>query len=78
MRYISFFCNKKMFLYKRVRLDVELGVSFMSARTSKPTDQDCNKLVKLLSFIATARDDSLCLEVDDSKTLTWHVDAALL
>ena len=45
------FVMKIMFLCKRGRPDVELGVSFLSTRTSESTEQDCNKLIKLLSFI---------------------------
>ena len=70
------FVMKIMFLCKRGRPDVELGVSFLSTRISESTEQDYNKLIKLLSFIVTTRNDALCLEVVDSKTLTWYVDAA--
>ena len=34
------------------------------------------RLSRLLSFIVTTRDDDLCLEVDDSKMLTWYADEA--
>ena len=65
-----------MFCCKRGRPDVELGASFLSERRRKSAEQDNSKLIKLLIFIVTTRDDMLCLEVYDSKTLTWYVDAA--
>ena len=67
---------KMMFLCKRGRPDVELRVSFISARTSVSAEQDFNNLVKLLSFIVTTKDSTLCFKVYESKTLAWHVDAA--
>ena len=70
------FMMKIVFLCKRGGLDVELGVSFLSARKNESAEQDHNELIKLISFIVTARNDTLCLEVNDSKTSTWHAGAA--
>ena len=47
-----------MFLCKRGRPNVGLDVSFLSTRTGKSIEQDYDKLVRLLSFILTARNVS--------------------
>lgn len=64
------FAMKIVFSCQTGRLDVELGVSFLSTRISESAEQDYNKSIKLLSFDIATRNDMSCLEVDDSKTLT--------
>ena len=70
------FAMKLMFLCKRGRPDVEVGASFLSALARKSTAQDCNKLVRLANFLVSAQEDALCIEIDDSCTMTWHIDAS--
>ena len=40
--------------------------------------QNKTMIIILLSFIVTTIGDVLCLEVDDSKALTWCVDAGFV
>ena len=53
------FVMKIMFLCKRGQPDVELSIIFLSARTSKSAEHDYNKLIRLLSFIVTNRNDAI-------------------
>ena len=70
------FVMKAMFLCKRARPDVEPAVSFLSTRTSKPDESDWVKLLRMLGFLKGTINDVISLEVDDSQTLRWYIDAA--
>ena len=70
------FVMKAMFLCKRARPDVEPVVSFLSTRTNKPDESDWVKLIRMLGFLKGTREDVISLEVDDSQTLRWYIDAA--
>ena len=59
-----------MFLCKRTRPNVEPAVSFLSTRTTKSDENDCDKLVRTLGVLKETRDDILTLEADDTQTLT--------
>ena len=70
------FVMKAMFLCKRGRSDVQPGITFLSSRVQEPNECDWTKLVRVLVFLKTTKDDVLTLEADDTQTLTWYVDAA--
>jgi hypothetical protein len=70
------FVMKAMFLCKRGRSDVQPGITFLSSRVQEPNEGDWTKLVRVLVFLKTTKDDVLTLEADDTQTLTWYVDAA--
>ena len=70
------FVMKLMFVSKRARQDISPGVSFLSTRTSKSTEQDWKKLTRLMSFMKTTAKDVLTLEADDEMIGRWHIDAA--
>lgn len=67
---------KNVFLCKRGRPDIEVAVSFLSGRVNFATEQDRNKLCRLMNFLVTATNDVNTLEVDDSGTLHWYIYAA--
>lgn len=67
---------KNMFLCKRGRSDVELGINFLSGRAKALTEQDRHKLCRIMNFLFTAIEDAATLEANDTGTLTWHMDAA--
>ena len=58
-----------MLLCKINRSGTEPVEGFKAARADKSTEQDWNKLIRLLSFIATSSEDMLTLEADDSNSL---------
>ena len=67
---------KCMFICKRARQDIQLGIAFLSTRTIKPNEGDCRKLIRLLCFLKETQNDVAELEADDSQTIQWHVDAS--
>ena len=67
---------KIMFVAKRARQDVLPGVAFLATRTRDPTEQDWNKLVRLISWMNKTYEDVSTLEADDKNEEYWHVDAA--
>lgn len=60
------FAIETIFLCKRGCPEVEVGVNFLAAQAEKSTEQDCNKLVRLLSFSVAAIGDVLHMEISDS------------
>ena len=70
------FTMKGMFLAKRARQDMQPGITFLSTRTTEPTEEDWKKLVRILGYLKKTEDTVLTLEADDHQRLVWHVDAA--
>jgi hypothetical protein len=70
------FVMKAMFLCKRGRSDVQPAISFLASRVTQPNHSDWNKLIQVLTFLKTTKEEVLTLEADDTQTLTWYVDAA--
>jgi hypothetical protein len=70
------FVMKCMFLSKRGRPDIQIGVSFLSTRVKRPTECDWNKLSKILKFLNHSKDDVITLSMDDTETIKWYVDAS--
>ena len=70
------FVMKGMFLCKRARQDIHPVVTFLSARTTKPTEQDWLKLIRMMNFPKRTPHDILRLEMDDSNFIAWLIDAA--
>ena len=50
---------KLMFLCKKERQDIQPAVAYLSTRTTKPNNNDWNKLVQVLSFLATTINDRM-------------------
>jgi hypothetical protein len=70
------FTMKAMFLCKRGKPDVSLGIGFFAGRVKEPNEGDWKRLLKLLGFLKGTQDNVLTLEADDCQTLTWYIDAA--
>ena len=49
---------------------------FLSTRVKAPTDQDWKKLVRLMSFLKTTKNDILTLEANDEQSNEYWIDAA--
>lgn len=56
-------------LCKRDCSGAEPGVSFLASQTDKSTEQDWEKFTMLFSIAATAKEDTLTLEADDTHIL---------
>jgi hypothetical protein len=65
-----------LFLTKRARPDIGPAIAFFTTRVRAPTKQDWEKLVRMMKFLISTRNDCLTLQADGSKNLYWHVDAS--
>ena len=70
------FVMKAMFLCKRGRSDIQPAISCLASRVTEPNEGDWKKLLRVMVFLKTTRDDILALEADNTQTLKWYVDAA--
>ena len=70
------FVAKALFLAMRARPDIKLAVAFLCTRVREPTTYDWVKLVRMMDFLQATSEDSLTLESDGSRNITWSVDAA--
>ena len=70
------FVMKGMFVCKRSRQDIQPAIAFLSTRVQRPTEQDYQKLVRLMSFLKTTSDDVLILGADDEQSNEWWIDAS--
>ena len=64
------------FASKQVRLDTQVAVAFLCTRVKNPTEEDYKKLGWLIRYVGETIHVPLILEVNDSKTLIWNVDAS--
>jgi hypothetical protein len=67
---------QELFLTKRARPDIGPAIAFFTTRVRAPTKQDWEKLVRMMKFLISTRNDCLTLQADGSKNLYWHVDAS--
>ncbi len=61
---------------QRARPDVDPETGLLSSRVNEATEDDWNKLLRVLGFLKGTVNDILTLEADDENTLTWCIDAA--
>jgi len=52
------------------------AIAFLSTRVQGPTEQDWEKLERLLNYINSTKDMGLCLETDEVITILAYVDAS--
>ena len=67
---------KCMFFAKRARLDVLLGISFLTTQVMKSNEEDWTKLVRIISYLKNSKEIVLCLKADDVQELKWYVYAS--
>jgi hypothetical protein len=65
-----------IFLCKRGRPDISPAIAFLSTRVQRPTEEDWNKLSRMMKYLKKTRTDRLTLEASDKLTATWYVDAS--
>ncbi len=65
-----------LYLVKRIRPDMMVSVSFLTTRTSKPTEEDKKKLERVLRYLQGTRELGQILKADAPLQLTCYVDAA--
>jgi hypothetical protein len=70
------FVMKGMFLCKRARQDLFLGIVFLASRVKDPNDADWKKLQRILDYLQGTQDDIACLSADDTQTIKWYIDSS--
>ena len=65
-----------LYLAKRSRLDLELGVVLLYTRVKDPDKDDWNNLTQVMKYIQSTIGLPLILGIDDTNTLCWYADAA--
>ena len=66
---------KLLFVSKRARVDINLTVSFLCTRVSCSTNQDWEKLQRLLSYLMSSRDMPRVIGANGLEVLQTWVDA---
>ena len=67
---------KLLYMAKRVRPDILLAISFLTTRVSGPTEQDLNKLTRVIYYLNDTRELGLTLEVKDHIKVLAYIDAS--
>ena len=68
--------EKLLYLAKRARPDLQLGVAFLCIRVKDPDKDDWKTLTRVMKYIRSTVGLPLILGIDDTNTLCWYVDAA--
>jgi hypothetical protein len=67
---------KLLYVSKRSRLDIQLAVAFLCTRVSCSTEQDWQKLKRVLEYLRGTLDEYLTLGADDIGMMKTWVDAS--
>ena len=67
---------RALFVSKRARPDIQTTIAFLCTRVRQPTEEDANKLHRLMSYLLNTKDDVLVLSADGRDEIKWWVDAA--
>jgi hypothetical protein len=70
------FVAKGLFACKRARPDIHTAIALLCTRVKSPTQDDWNKLVRLMKYCNGTRQDKLILSADDLHVIKWYVDSA--
>ena len=65
-----------LYLSKRTRPDIQLPVSFLATRVLSPTEQDNDKLLRVLKYLFGTKNLSLTLQASTDFRLSIFVDAS--
>ena len=67
---------KLLYLALRVRPDILLAVSFLSTRVTKSTQEDWEKLARVLKYINMTADLGIILRAEEGLQIRGHIDAS--
>ena len=67
---------KLLFIAKRARPDIETAVSYLTTRVSKSNVRDWYKLIRVLSFLKTYKNDKRRIGAKSLKDLFTYIDAS--
>ena len=67
---------KLLFIAKRARPDIETAVSYLTTRVSKSNMRDWYKLMRVLSFLKTYKNDKRRIGASSLKDLFTYIDSS--
>lgn len=67
---------KALYLVKRTRPDIAVGVAYLCTRVKAPTEEDWAKLKRLLQYLAGTREMEMVLTPEGEMRLDAYIDAA--
>jgi hypothetical protein len=70
------FVAKGLFACKRARPDIHTTIAFLCTRIQEPTEDDWDKLLRLMEYLNGSTDKVLFLAADDQHVIKWYVDAS--
>ena len=74
--YFRKFVAKILYLAKRARPDVLLPTAFLTTRATVCTEEDMNKLVRVIGYIKATSERGIVVEFGDRPRLRSYIDAA--
>jgi len=69
---------KGLFVCRRARPDIHTTIAALCTRVQAPTDQDWEKLERLLKYLNGTRNERLVLKADSLNVLKWYVGASFV
>ena len=70
------FTAKLLFLAKRARPDILTAIAFLTTRVKSPTEEDMEKLGRVIKYLNFTQDSKLTLECNDLTNMVWRADGA--
>jgi hypothetical protein len=70
------FVAKGLFACKRARPDIHTTIAFLCTRVQEPTEDDWDKLLRLMYYLNGSTDEVLFLAADDQHVIKWYIDAS--
>jgi hypothetical protein len=70
------FFAKGLFACKRARPDNHTTMAFLCTHVREPSEDDWEKLLRLMQYLSGSRDEVLFLAADDLHAMKWYVDAS--
>jgi hypothetical protein len=70
------FVAKGLFACKRARPNIHTTIAFLSTRVQDPTEDDWDKLLRLMHYLNGSTEEVLFLAADDQHVIKWYIDAS--
>ena len=70
------FTAKLLFLAKRARPDILTAIAFLTTRVKSPTEEDMEKLGRVIKYLNFTQDSKLTLECNNLTNMVWRADGA--
>ena len=65
-----------LYISRRCRLDIQTAIGFLCTRVAHPTEDDWNKLKRVLKYLRGTMDMTLTIGADDMGKSKWWVDVS--